>query len=145
MQEGVAGSLGAITGGVLFATGWLLWIDGVASAHSVYGYSTGAAEWVPGVLQTIALLMVNVISWSAMTDGGFDDSLAKKVKAWVFLSFVFAFSGLIAAIYIVVREVNYPSAVGSSGPATRGLLQNLLIFIGSLAFRVGRLSDSDSD
>lgn len=91
------------------------------------------------------LEQVNVISWSAMTDGGFDDSLAKKVKAWVFLSFVFAFSGLIASIYIVVREVNFPSAFGSTGPATRGLLQNLLIFLGSLALRVGRLSDSDSD
>eukprot|EP00967_Tisochrysis_lutea_P091245 scaffold130946_cov35-Tisochrysis_lutea.AAC.2 len=96
-------------------------------------------------MQTISLLMVNLVSWSAMTDGGFDDSLAKKVKAWVFISFVFAFLGLIATIYLTAREMNSPTAVGSSGPAVRGLLQNVLIFVGSLAFRVGRLHDSESD
>lgn len=78
-----------------------------------------------------------------MSDVGFDDSLAKKVKAWVFLSFVFAFSGLIAATYILIREMNSPSGDGSSGPATRGMLQNVLIFVGSLAFRAGRLHDSE--
>jgi len=142
-QEGAAGGIGAVAGGILFATGWLLFIDGVAFANDEFGYSTSGALWIPGVLQTLALLMVNAVSWGSMSEGGFDDSLANKVKAWVFVSFVFAFSGLIATTYITIREANSPSAVGAIGPATRGLLQNILIFLGSLAFRAGRLQESE--
>ncbi|EOD13338.1 hypothetical protein EMIHUDRAFT_256871 [Emiliania huxleyi CCMP1516] len=96
-DSSAVGALAAAGGGVLFASGWLVWIDGVAAAANDYGFGTPGADWVPGILQTVALLMVNAITWSAMADGGFDDSVAQKVKAWVFVSFVFAFSGLIAS------------------------------------------------
>jgi len=142
-DSSAVGALAAAGGGVLFASGWLVWIDGVAAAANDYGFGTPGADWVPGILQTVALLMVNAITWSAMADGGFDDSVAQKVKAWVFVSFVFAFSGLIASTYILVRESNSPTAPGSHDSAVRGLLQNLLIFGSSLLFRAGRLSDGD--
>ena len=96
-----------------------------------------------GILQTIGLIMVNVIDWSMLTEESMmgDDGVASKVKAWVFVSFVFSFSGLIGAIWILVQEVQHPSWDGGAvEPALRGLLQNLFLFGSSLLFRAVRTS-----
>ena len=73
-------------------------------------------HWLPGILQTLALFMVNVINWSALTEDAFMDEGrgAKVAKCWIFTSFVFAFSGLIGAIWILVAESNAPLAEGEA-------------------------------
>ena len=101
-------SLGSCAAGILFGAAWLVWIDGVAfAAHE--GYGVNGVHWLPGILQTLALFMVNVINWSALTEDAFmDEGRGAKVKCWIFTSFVFAFSGLIGAIWILVAESNAP-------------------------------------
>ena len=59
-----------------------------------------------------------------------------KVKAFVFVSFVFSFSGRFAAIWILATEATWEQ--GADEPALRVLLQNLLLFASSLLFRVVR-------
>ena len=118
-------SVGSLVAGFLFGIAWLVWIDGVAfAAHE--GYGVNGVHWLPGILQTLALFMVNVINWSALTEDAFmDEGRGAKVKCWIFTSFVFAFSGLIGAIWILVAESNAPLAEGEAwnpavGPATHG-------------------------
>ena len=126
-------SIGSCVAGLLFGTAWLLWIDGVAFAAAEYGEAVNGAYWVPGILQTIGLLMVNLINWSLLTDDSMmdDGGVAGKVKAWVFVSFVFCFSGLIGSVWILVQEMQHPSWEAGGGAvdtAVRCLLQNLFLF-----------------
>ena len=126
-------SIGSCVAGLLFGAAWLLWIDGVAFAAAEYGEAVNGAYWVPGILQTIGLLMVNLINWSLLTDDSMmdDGGVAVKVKAWVFVSFVFCFSGLIGSVWILVQEMQHPSWEAGGGAvdsAVRCLLQNLFLF-----------------
>ena len=141
-------SVGSLVAGFLFGIAWLVWIDGVAfAAHE--GYGVNGVHWLPGILQTLALFMVNVINWSALTEDAFmDEGRGAKVKCWIFTSFVFAFSGLIGAIWILVAESNAPLAEGEAwnpavGPATHGLAQNIMLFAASLLFRAVRTQSEE--
>lgn len=74
-------SVGSLSGGLLFGIGWMLWVDGVSAAHAEYGKDVNGAYWIPGVLQTISLLMVNAINWQVLSDSGLgDDGVAARVK-----------------------------------------------------------------
>lgn len=134
-------SLGSSFGGLLFGISWMLWIDGVAYAKVHHGQAVNGVYWIPGVLQTVALVMVNVISWAALTgDGLLEEGGGCFVRLWAFVAFVLAFGGIISSAWILVNEMNDPSwGEGSVEPAIRGLLQNLFIFTASLLFRLTRL------
>lgn len=77
---------------------------------------------VPGLLQTLALVMVNVLNWGMLADdAAFDtESSAAIAKCWVFSAFVVAFSGVIGAVWIMVNENNMPRGEGSMWPAVAG-------------------------
>lgn len=136
-------SIGSCVAGLLFGTAWLLWIDGVAFAATEYGEAVNGAYWVPGTLQTIGLIMVNVINWSLLTDDSMmdDGGVAGKAKAWVVLAFVLCFSGLIGSVWILVQEMQQPSwdaGGGAVDTAVRCLLQNLFLFGSSLPAKLTR-------
>mmetsp|Transcript_1955 Transcript_1955/g.4190 ORF Transcript_1955/g.4190 Transcript_1955/m.4190 type:complete len:149 (-) Transcript_1955:254-700(-) len=140
-------SMGSLGGGLLFGVGWLLWIDGVCGQYADYGQSVNGALWIPGILQTIALFMVNVINWGLLTDDPFDDSVSSRVKCWVFSSFMLAFSGLFGAIWVFIAAHAHESSDGlrsNTDAALRCLLQNLFVFAGSLLFRVVRTKDDSN-
>mmetsp|Transcript_69917 Transcript_69917/g.116115 ORF Transcript_69917/g.116115 Transcript_69917/m.116115 type:complete len:155 (-) Transcript_69917:473-937(-) len=138
-----APTAGSICGGVLFGIGWLLWIDGVVTASTDYGMSISFGFWLPGLLQTMALFMVNVINWSLLSgDDPLDEGIGAKVKCWVFFSFVLAFTGLISSSWILIAAAQSPSSDEASfGPALRVMLQNLFVFAGSLLFRIMRTTE----
>ncbi|KAG8459373.1 hypothetical protein KFE25_013009 [Diacronema lutheri] len=139
-------SIGSLAAGLLFGIGWYVWIDGCAWASHVHGYNVNGAYWVPGLLQTLSLVMVNVLNWGMLSDdAAFDtENSAAIAKCWVFSAFVVAFSGVIGAVWIMVNENNAPSGEGSMWPAVAGLLQNVFIFLGSLIFRFARMQQESS-
>eukprot|EP00307_Rebecca_sp_RCC1486_P001502 CAMPEP_0119414168 /NCGR_PEP_ID=MMETSP1335-20130426/6593_1 /TAXON_ID=259385 /ORGANISM="Chrysoculter rhomboideus, Strain RCC1486" /LENGTH=119 /DNA_ID=CAMNT_0007439027 /DNA_START=26 /DNA_END=382 /DNA_ORIENTATION=- len=107
-------SIGSVTAGLLFGVGWYVWIDGCATAAMTDDPVKGE-YWIPGLLQTIALVMVNVLNWGMLSDdAAFDtDNTAAMAKCWVFFAFVVAFSGIIGAVWIMVEENNRPSGEGA--------------------------------
>ena len=136
-------SIGSCVAGLLFGTAWLLWIDGVAFAATEYGEAVNGAYWVPGTLQTIGLIMVNVINWGLLTDDSMmdDGAVAGKAKAWVVVAFVLCFSGVIGSVWILVQEMQHPSwdaGGGAVDTAVRCLLQNLFLFGSSLPAKLTR-------
>ena len=136
-------SIGSCVAGLLFGTAWLLWIDGVAFAAIEYGEAVNGAYWVPGTLQTIGLIMVNVINWGLLTDDSMmdDGAVAGKAKAWVVVAFVLCFSGVIGSVWILVQEMQHPSwdaGGGAVDTAVRCLLQNLFLFGSSLPAKLTR-------
>uniref|UniRef100_A0A7S4B6S1 Transmembrane protein 50A n=1 Tax=Chrysotila carterae TaxID=13221 RepID=A0A7S4B6S1_CHRCT len=141
LQE-ILPSAGSLAGGVCAGLGWVLWIDGVVGAYTEFGLAVNGAYWIPGMLQMLSLLMVNAINWSLLTDDAFDEGISARVKLFVFVAFVFAFSGLFGALWILVSELNGASDSPGGGDAgLKCLLQNLFLFAGSLLFRIGRTKE----
>jgi hypothetical protein len=132
----------SLTAGLMFGLGWLLWIDACAYAGAVYdGATPDGTYWIPGILQTVGLVMLNVISWEAVaeSDSMLEDRSAALAKIWVFIAFCFSFGGILGSIWILVRENHDPSwEEGSVAAAVKLLFQNLLIFCSSLLFRLSR-------
>ena len=151
MGEGLAASAGSVAAGLLFGIGWLAWIDGIVTASVEHGTSVSGAWWIPGLFQTVALVMVNLVDWSLLSEDSFgDDAVAARVKCLVFVAFLLAFCGLIGATWILIAEASSPEAAetswsdrGSAGAALAGVTQNCCIFFGSLLFRCVRRSDDE--
>lgn len=137
-----ASSLASLVAGLLFGIGWLLWIDGVAFVGTEYDKAVSGAHYIPGFMSTIALFMLNLISWEAVSESYslMEDGGGAFAKCWVFFAFCLSFAGVIGAIWILVAEMNHPDwEAGSVSVAVRGLLQNLMIFGSSLLFRIARI------
>ena len=134
-------SVCSLLAGLIFGLGWLLWIDAHAYAATNYGQTPDGTYWIPGILQTIGLLMLNVITWEAVADSDslMEDRSASIAKLWVFVAFCFSFGGILGSIWILVKENHDPSwEAGSVAAAVKLLLMNLMIFFSSLMFRLSR-------
>lgn len=128
----------SLLAGVLFGSGWLLWIDGFAAANAD-DHNVSLTYCVPGILSTLSLIMLNVISWTAVSsDDLLDDAVGVAAKAWVFFSLCLAFAGLIMAVWLAI------AADGADvHTAQRVVWQSALIFAASLIFRVPRALKAD--
>merc|ERR1712046_97062 len=104
-----------------------------------YDKAVNGAHYIPGIMSTIALFMLNLIHWEAVSESYslMEDGGGAIAKCWVFSAFCLSFGGLIGGIWILVDEMNHPDwEAGSVSVTVRGLLQNLMIFASSLLFRV---------
>jgi len=136
--------------GVLFAIAWWLWIDGHAFSNTFERPDTHSAvtfgHYVPGIVSTLALVMVNVVSWKDL--GGFnwgfsEDAVQTRVRVWLFLSLVIAFGGIIGAIWSAVEHwFNMNPKPDHEWPGIALILQNVLIFVSSMLYRF-KTSDTD--
>ena len=127
--------------GLLFGISWLLFIDGVAFANAEYGRHVSGAHYIPGLMQTLSLAMLNTVNWESVSgeDSLADDGAGRLGKAWVFVAFCCGFGGLIGSSWILVQELASPAwPAGSGEPAVKGFFQNVLCFGASLLFRASR-------
>ena len=130
--------------GCLFGASILLWIDGVSFFATEYSMSVEGSWWVPGIFQVLALVMINVVNWEAVTD---DSSLLgdgvgpMALKIWVFLSLVLACCGIIWSATILGLEIQHPTEDGATDVATKLLLWNLFCFLSSMIFRLARTKE----
>ena len=131
----------AALAGVLLATGWLLFADGCATVNRDYGFQVPGSWYLPGILQTLSLFMINVVNWESVSDPDFEAK--NQIRSWVFTAFVFAFSGIIASSWILITESLDDDSIAKQ-PAWKAFEQNLLIFLGSLAFRAARVTDGSN-
>lgn len=128
--------ISAFVSGVLFFIGWWILIDAaVSSPFKSNNYH------IPGVVSTIAMVMVNCVSNAAIrgdTDAGCLGQTG--VRLWTMLSFLLAFGGLIGACYVLFGEY-VAKGEPSAYPGVAGFLQNALIFFSALVFKFGRAED----
>ena len=69
------------------------------------------AYWAPGIINTFGMVALNVISWEAVTDEGFDSGVAAKARAWVTFSLILMCCALGGGIWIMVAALNEPGAL----------------------------------
>jgi hypothetical protein len=132
----------AYASGVLFAVAWWLWIDAVAySVIKNDPVQTVFGHWIPGIVSTVALLMINAVNWSDLYGLGFSsvDSELTRVRVWLFVSFVIAFGGIIAAVWIACANwfVNEQTPF-TQWPGIALILQNVFIFISGILYRFAK-------
>jgi hypothetical protein len=76
--------------------------------------------------------MINAVNWSDLYGLGFSsvDSELTRVRVWLFVSFVIAFGGIIAAVWIACANwfVNEQTPL-THWPGIALILQNVLIFV----------------
>lgn len=147
-------SAGSIVAGLLAAAGWYTWIGTLLTApqHATWNATAPAdvprapdglksgAYWAPGILQSFALVGLNVVNWEAvLDDGGLGgDGTPMAAKAWITFMLIIAFSALGGCIWILVQDGQQLALWRGAGVGC--LLQNLLIFSGSVIFRASRRS-----
>jgi hypothetical protein len=84
--------------------------------------------------------MINAVNWSDLYGLGFSsvDSELTRVRVWLFVSFVIAFGGIIAAVWIACANwfVNEQAPL-THWPGVALILQNVLIFVRYFSFLFG--------
>jgi len=129
--------------GVIFAIAWWLWIDAHAFSNAYERHDTSSpvtfGHYVPGIVSTFALVMINVVNWKDL--GGFnwgvsEDSVQTRVRLWLFFSLVVGFGGVIAAIWSATDHwFNMVPKPDYEWPGIALILSNVLIFGSAMLYR----------
>jgi hypothetical protein len=113
----------AITGytsGLLFALGWWIFIDGAVfnAVRRQDNWQTLAVEdWVPGILSTMALLIVNMIDRESLSadDSAYDGTnVAMKARGCAFTGITIALGSLGGALAILSLKYIIPGYQGDA-------------------------------
>lgn len=134
-------SISPFLSGALFGTAWAFWIDALVYSKTVLHESYPFTYNLPGIVATLALIMMNLVSrddLSAMGDMyNSDEGSEGRAKLWLFISYCVAFGAVAGSIAVLVTCVqngnNVEIGVG-------GLVQSGLILVAALflwGFRTG--------
>lgn len=103
----------------------------------------GGTYWVPGILSTLGMIGLNIVSWEAVSDqGGLGDGVAVFAKVWVTCSLILIFSGLAVSVWCLVTDMQPPDD-GKPEWHVAGVctfVSNLLIAFAGVLFRLVRRS-----
>lgn len=122
--------------GQQFFSGWWIIIDVGArlSEHFAGGFYTF------GIFGTLSFIIVNSISNSQLRDDGYDSVNPRAAKGCLLIGFILGFTALTGSVWILISH--YASGTyGNVYPGVALLIQNILIFLGSLTFKFGRVED----
>jgi len=166
-------SCGSYLSGIIVAIGWYVFLDALLEARTqciTWGPGdtfnpsnctevhqnpnlvappglVSGAYWVPGILGTLGTVMLNLISWEAVTDdSAFGDGVSAKAKMWVFVALVLMFCSLGGAIWVLVSDLQFKGKVMKDGHQLDAyhfggvavLVQCALLFVGGVLFRAVR-------
>jgi len=135
--------------GGLFAIGWWLWIDATvySNCNCPNGHTPDSVrvEWyhyVPGVISTVALIMINLPSWGDINGSMFNEGSSTKARVWLLISFIIAFAAIIASLWLAITHW-FMAKPDSQWGGIALILNNVLIFVGSLLYRYSKPSGDD--
>merc|ERR1712110_1180961 len=122
-------TIGSCFAGVLCATGWYTFVGALLANGKAPG-----DFWAPGILGSVGLVLLNLISWEAVTDDGGlgGDGVSMKAKAWVTLCFIILFCSLFASAWICISNIQEDK---HRTAAILVVVQTVCIFVAALVFR----------
>jgi len=131
--------------GALFALGWWIFIDAVVFATTrdpPLPVAIQFEDWVPGILSTLALIMVNLVDKAALnaTEYTHDGTrVAAKARFFAFLGVAIALGALGGAMAIMSLKYALPGYKGvETFVGIAIVLQSVFIFAGSMTMWFGR-------
>lgn len=134
---------GPLVAGALFGAGWWFWADAVALADQ----KVPAAHYLPGIIATLALVMINFIRRDELTDvDPFDDASFCRARIWLFVSYVISFSSVVAAVWVMIQSYTLNPDLSSADkwPGAAGIFQVTFILGSGLTFFVSRTPGGSS-
>ncbi|KAI8928909.1 hypothetical protein BC831DRAFT_497328 [Entophlyctis helioformis] len=132
--------------GALFSIGWWLFIDGIAfnasRADKISVVQIGFEDWIPGIISTLALIIVNLIDRETLSADDFaysGQNVACKARACAFLGVTMALGALGGALAVLSLKFIIPGVSGDAFYVGQSItLQNFLIFFSSMVLWFGR-------
>lgn len=136
--EDIVQKYGAGVSGAIYGAGWWVWLDAIATAtHKISGI-----QWIPGVIATLALLMINSVRRESLRAyDPFDDGSDCRMRFWLFISYIVSFASVVGAVWILVAQyANNPQITDAQGmwPGVAGVIQSALILGSGLLFWLSR-------
>mmetsp|Transcript_13159 Transcript_13159/g.25116 ORF Transcript_13159/g.25116 Transcript_13159/m.25116 type:complete len:151 (-) Transcript_13159:193-645(-) len=129
---------GAGLSGGIFGAGWWVWLDAIATSST----KVPGDRWVPGIIATVALLMINSVRRENLRAyDPFDDGSDCRMRFWLFISYVVSFSSLVAAVWVLIQHYASNPGVTTSQdmwPGVAGVIQSTLILGSGLLFWLSR-------
>ncbi|KAJ3091443.1 hypothetical protein HK100_007178 [Physocladia obscura] len=136
--------------GALFAFGWWLFIDGLVFASTRVSDDSPPIRfehWLPGILSTLSLIIVNLIDKDSLNADDFSyagSNVACKARACAFIGITMAMGALGGGFAILALKYLMPGLSGEDIYfGVMIALQNILIFVGSMTLWFGRNSGED--
>mmetsp|Transcript_16776 Transcript_16776/g.50120 ORF Transcript_16776/g.50120 Transcript_16776/m.50120 type:complete len:164 (-) Transcript_16776:508-999(-) len=129
--------------GAVFGAGWWCFVDGLVYSKVVLQETVPATFWLPGIVATIALVLMNLVPRESLTseEYSYDEDTLTKARCWLFMSYLVAFGavGSAGAVFTkaVTNHVHVSMGVGC-------LLQSGFVLMSALlfwAFRTPRDTD----
>lgn len=134
--------------GILFTVGWWLFFDAlIYSKYNKLEVQIGIWDWIPGLLSTLALIIINLINQEALRgEDDYGDEYMPNAKLCAFIGVSIALAALGSSLTIFIMEYVIPQL---QGPVKfcggEIVLQNVLIFISAMIFWFGRNSEENDD
>eukprot|EP00879_Flechtneria_rotunda_P003907 GHRR01004147.1.p1 GENE.GHRR01004147.1~~GHRR01004147.1.p1 ORF type:complete len:170 (+),score=25.44 GHRR01004147.1:115-624(+) len=131
-----AKSYGPIASGALFGAGWWFWVDAVVCTQHKIPFD----QYIPGIVATLALVMINCIRRDDLQDyDPFDDGGFCRSRFWLFLSYIVSFSAVVGSVWVLMQHYAMnPDMAGEVWPGVAGIFQVACILGSGLLFFVSR-------
>lgn len=92
------------------------------------------------MLGTLSFIIVNSISNSQLRDDGYSETDSRVAKGCLLIGFILGFTALMGSVWILISEYT-TGTYKNAWPGVALLFQNMLIFLGSLTFKFGRVEE----
>merc|ERR1712098_417224 len=136
------GTIVCYTAGALFGVGWWLLIGtSIANRNSNDPVPPAFVHYLPGIFASIALVMINMVSWSALNDNVLDGGSTAKARAWLFAWLTVLFACAIAGYWVAFDNGDWFGENKKNFPGVALILNVSLITVAALLYRFARGSD----
>merc|ERR1711879_330801 len=134
----------SIIAGTLFAVAWWLLIDGVIVGKVHQAPQFLWYFYMPSVVASIAPVLSNLVNPNDVNgEGGlFSDGQEKKVRIWLFFTFILSFASICFSIWITV-DYYAPKKTPTQWPGISSILNTSFIMVSSFIMLFGRKGDDD--
>ncbi|KAK9848556.1 hypothetical protein WJX84_001365 [Apatococcus fuscideae] len=127
--------------GALFGAGWWFWVDACAAS----GVNIPFVQYLPGVVATLALIMINCIRRDELQEyDAFDEGVFFRSRFWLLMSYIVSIAAIGGSVAVLLKDYALDTSVQTAWPGVAGLCQTTLILGSALLFFVSRLpGDTD--
>lgn len=121
--------------GLLFAAGWWIFIDGSAYRDVKYGGAGPFVFYLPGILATIGLFILNNLDKKLFQEGGWGEETETWEKILIVLAVMLHLAALIACIWIYIDKKEHRQIWERKWQGISSIIQTFLIVISSCLWR----------
>lgn len=137
--EEKAKTYGPVLSGALFGAGWWFWVDAVCSSDMKIPF----VQYLPGIIATIALIMINAVRMEELQElDSFDDAAYCRSRIWLFFCYMVSFGAIVGSVVILLQHYVGTTIVW---PGVAGIFQVTLVLGSALLLWVSRTPTDSSD